>query len=149
MIWAFEYLTDKQKKELGSLNPVMDFQYSFAKREFSFQDRYQAFENGKEIRKIRFYELQNVRQGFICDDWEEARKLCMIFEAKGKPCEYAKEQIVKEYKWIPDYLHGMKDSPLNHWLSIIAIPVKIFLEYYRGEEDMLKKIDFELLKSHA
>ena len=32
MIWAFEYLNEKQIEELNYLNPMMDFQYDFVKQ---------------------------------------------------------------------------------------------------------------------
>ena len=58
-----------------------------------------------EIRKIKLFKLEQVRQGFICDDWEEARKLSGYLQ---NPLIFKK--IDETYKWIPDYLSFRKEN---------------------------------------
>jgi len=129
MVWAYEYLTDKIKAEIAYLNPFMDFQYSQKKRMFSWKTYFEGFdENKREIRRIRLYHLDDLRQGFICSEFGEAMCIANYLEDPED-----KENIawVKEnYPWIPDYLRGMETSPYKHWLSIIAIPIATYIEYY-------------------
>ena len=246
MIWAFEYLNDKQIQELKRLNPLMDFEYDFSKKTFywqtfcagfetiykanqevfnfnnweyeeilisvntikcypnnkdcidnvplqidsydyiinnikngkfqpatfnairvtsingkyftidksrlkAFRDAYisgyKAFERipaviadslEKEIRKIKFFSIEQVRQGFICDNWEEAQILSMYLQND----EFVKAKIEDEYKWIKDYLLVRKD---NIGINIIAIPVSIYLEHYERNAAAIDLIDLDCL----
>ena len=246
MIWAFEYLNEKQIQELKFLNPLMDFNFDFGKRTFYWKTFCAGFEtiykndiidigsdkidyevlfipinkiqcypnekdcvdnipetfdsydyisekikagtynfstftpikvvsiNGKyftidksrlkafrdassyglkefekiparlvyslekEIRRIRLFAIEQVRQGFICDNWEEARLLSMYLQ----DIETIKTEIENKYKWIKDYLLTRKD---NIWLKVIAIPVSIYLEYYEKNDAAIKLIDLESL----
>lgn len=54
----------------------------------------------KEIRRIRLFTIEQVRQGFICNDWEEAEALSMYLGG----IERIKAILEEEYKWIRDYL---------------------------------------------
>ena len=244
MIWAFEYLNEKQIQALKSLNPLMDFEYDFSKRTFywktfcagfetiykgndtlidskqihyydfpinqiecypnenecvdnipeisdsyefilekiksgkfnwlfftgikvvdingkyftidksrlkAFRDAYtlgyKEFEKiparivnslEKEIRRIRLFSVEQVRQGFICDNWEEARVLSMYLQN----VKSVNKKIENEYKWIKDYLYSRKDEI---WINIIAIPAFIYLEHYEKNDSALELIDLQSL----
>jgi hypothetical protein len=88
----------------------------------------------KEIRRIRLFSIEQVKQGFICDDWEEAKELCMLLDG----CENVEQNIEKEYRWIPDYLSLRKD---NNWMTVPAVPVVIFLDHYSGDEEKFQMIE--------
>lgn len=92
----------------------------------------------KEIRRIRFFELKQVRQGFICDDWSEARMLCGYLQNSN----LFKEEIEKKYRWVSDYLKIYRE---NHWLDILAIPVTSYLKNYSDDTEMLENIDLNNL----
>ena len=142
MIWAFEYLTEKQKQDLKYLNPFMDFMYSRAKMEYNWKTFCAGYENGKEIRRIRLFQFEQIRQGFICDDFYEAINLCAYLESPQD--EWNIEWMQKNHLWIPDYLTGMKESKFKHWLDNIAIPVTTFIKYYQSDK-MLDLIDLNSL----
>ena len=70
MIWIYEELTKTELKSLQRLNPMMD--YDNNGRAHIYKTSCMGFEikNGmhQEIRKIRFFNINQTRQGFICDD---------------------------------------------------------------------------------
>ncbi len=241
MIWVFEYLNEKELKDLKYLNPLMDFQFDFENRIYywqtycaGFEDIYEdkdlvlrkpqyldipielidlfpnetecidntptlidsydylmelikmnkfhwswttfiravpkgnryftidsqrlkafrkAVELGfeefqtipvlilntlrKEIRRIKLFKLEQVRQGFICDDWEEARKLSGYLQ---NPLIF--KEIEENYKWIPDYLSIRKE---NVCIDIIAIPVSIYFGYFSHKDEHLDQVDLKNL----
>lgn len=92
----------------------------------------------KEIRRIRLFSIEQVRQGFICDTWEEARTLSMYLQN----VDTIKTEIENEYRWIKDYLSLRRQ---NIWIKIIAIPVSIYLEHYEKDDAALEKIDLQCL----
>jgi len=101
---------------------MMDFRYDFQKRMFYWSTRCGGYDaKNKEIRLIRLFNI--VKQGFVCDNWEEAIMLAGYFQNKKN----FKKHIEDIYKWVPDYLELRKE---NHFLETIAIPVAVYLDYY-------------------
>jgi hypothetical protein len=140
MVWAFEYLTDKQKDELRYLNPFIDFKFSQKAGEYYWTTYCEGHsKEGKEIRKIRLREFADLRQGFLCDDFLEAKELCRYLESPDN--SYSLTWMNENYKWIPDYLRGMEISPYKHWLRVIAMPLATFIEYYEHDTEKLQLID--------
>lgn len=135
MILAFEYLNRRDLEELGYLNPMMDFRFDFENRIYYWNTGCGGYdEYNKEIRVIKMFSLSQVKQGFICDDWEESRLLSGYLQNRDN----FKEGIEEVYKWIPDYLELRKE---NHFLDTIAIPISIYLDYYRKYDELPFKIE--------
>ncbi|MDI6766934.1 MAG: hypothetical protein QME52_08945 [Bacteroidota bacterium] len=96
----------------------------------------------QEIRHIRLFRLEHTKQGFICDDWEEAKNLSMYMQGMNT----VKNIIEDSYKWTPDYLASRKE---NCWLEIIAIPVTAYMKHYANNNSALEWIELDLLMSKS
>lgn len=92
----------------------------------------------KEIRRIRLFEIEHVRQGFICDDWEEAKELSKYMDGIDRD----KSAIQGRYRWINDYLTPRKQ---NVWMDLIAMPVTVFLKHYQDNPRALEWVDLNSL----
>jgi hypothetical protein len=60
MIWAFEYLNEKQIEELNYLNPMMDFQYDFDKQMYYWKTFCAGFEKICDGEKNKYTENNNI-----------------------------------------------------------------------------------------
>ncbi|GEM_PF-5428379 len=96
----------------------------------------------QEVRRIRLFRVKETRQGFICDDWEEARILSGYLNSTAT----FKDTIENSYKWIPDYLSLRKD---NHWLSMVAIPVAEYIKRYAHDDKALELVDLNTLMARG
>jgi len=143
VIWIYENLSKIEYDYLESLNPFMD--YSNDGRSHIYNTSFAGWEikNGiqQEIRKIRFFNLNQTKQGFICDDLLESRSLCAAIRS-----EMNFSLLNNKYSHIIDLIVKHKN---NIWLSNIAIPVKTFIEYaVSTHKSLLDNLDIELLKEH-
>lgn len=155
MIWIFEYITKEELKKLRYLSPILDFRYdvvkgmyywktyfhSFGKSEFA--DKFNDEEDHKspQNRKIRLYNIENTKKGFICDDFEEAKKLCTLIKYQNDiSWKSYFEDIIGEYPWIQEYINRNKDY---FFLEIIALTLKAYLEYFKDDDSYMDLIDLE------
>ena len=106
--------------ELDYLNPMMD--YGNAGVRHQFVTRCVGFEikDGmiQDIRKIRFFKVDDSKTGFITDDFEEAHSLTRLLNFGH--CEL----LLEQYPRISEYLEETDGKPPQ----MIAISVRAFIE---------------------
>ncbi len=134
MIFAFEHLKELDEKLIKACEPYIDFIYSLREACNKWQQHH-LIVDGKDVYKIRLHNAANLRQGFICTDFEEARCLSMLIEG-----EDAGVQLKKEYLWLENYILEQKE---NHFLNVIALPVSEYIKHYANDFEKLKLLDFE------
>lgn len=137
MIWAFEWLNEAQKGEMVYLNPFTDFRFSFKERMFKWTTFCAGFDvDHKEIRRLRLFELNNAKQGFVCDDWEEARLLACFLE---QPLEF--DFIVKDFPWLPAYIKWFQECNPYGDIECIALSLSAYIAHYQDDAERLGFID--------
>ncbi len=134
MIFAFENLKDFDKKLVKSCEPYIDFIYSFEESCYKWQQFHSIVDN-KDIYKLRLHKFENLRQGFICTDFEEAKWLSMLIDGNDAGMKLKKENL-----WLENYLLEQKE---NHFFNLIALPVSEYIKHYSNDFEMLKLVDFE------
>jgi len=143
MIWIYKELTKTEFDYLESLNPFMDYTNNGTSHIYNTYCAGWEIKNGikQEIRKIRFFNLNQTKQGFICDDLFECRSLCSAIQSKNRY-----DLLEKKYSNIIYYIKKRKSDV---WLNNIAIPVRSFIEYAVSKhKSLLDNLDLELLKEH-
>ncbi|MGB4775062.1 MAG: hypothetical protein WBP45_07820 [Daejeonella sp.] len=90
--------------------------------------------DNKDIYKLRLHKFENLRQGFICTDFEEAKWLSMLIDGNDAGIKLKKENL-----WLENYLLEQKG---NHFLNLIALPVSEYIKHYANDFEMLKLLDF-------
>jgi len=141
MIWIYKELTSDQVEKLADLNPLMDLEFDGGN--YSFQTFCEGFEirDGihQEIRKAKFFKVHQTKQGFICDEFGEARALSKAISQNDVDSE-----IFKKY---PNELEYWQNNQAEHCLNRIALPVRAFLEGVKGWKPELADIlSLELLE---
>jgi hypothetical protein len=134
MIYAFENLKEFDEKLVKACEPYIDFSYSFTDRMYYWQ-RHHLIIDGKDIYKLRLHKAENLKQGFICTDFDEAKLLSMLIEGTDTGVKLKNENL-----WLEDYLEEKKETT---FIKTIALPVSEFIKYYANDFDMLKLLDFE------
>ena len=138
MIFAFENIEGFDEKLIKAREPYMDFIYSFKEACYKWQHHH-SIVDGKDIYKIRLHKAENLRQGFICTDIDEAKLLSMLIEGADDGL-----QLKKKYLWLENYILEQKE---NHFLNVIALPVSEYIKHYANNFEMLKLLDFEQILS--
>jgi hypothetical protein len=138
MIYTFENTEGFEMDLIKASEPYIDFIYSFKEACYMWQQQHIILDR-KDIYKIRLHKAENLRQGFICSDFEEAKSLSMLIEG-----HYKGLQLKKDYLWLENYILEQKE---NHHLNIIALPVSEYIKYYAHDFKMLKLLDFEMIFS--
>jgi hypothetical protein len=146
MIWIYENLTADESASLRQLEPFMDI--GFDRDKSGGRIIYGTFcagheiKKGKieEIRKVRFFGLDAVKQGFISDDIMDARTLCYDIKFHGQLEMFS--DSTPNRRAILDYL-GVKPAP---WTKIIAVPVVTYMNHYKDEPSALDWLDLSSLK---
>lgn len=134
MILAFENLKGFDEMLVKALEPFIDFKYSRKDRSYYWQ-RHHFIVEGKDIYKLRLHSASNLKQGLICNNFEDAIDLTMLIEGTNPD-----SRLNKEYPWLEGYLEDKKDSP---FIKSIAIPVSEYIKYYAADFKMLQLLDFE------
>jgi hypothetical protein len=134
MIFAFENLKEYDKKIVKAGEPYIDFIYSNKEACYKWQQHHLIID-GKDIYKLRLHSAENLRQGFICTNFAEAKKLSMLIEG-----DEAGLQLKKDYMWLDNYILEQKE---NHFLNVVALPVSEYIKHYANDFKMLKLLDFE------
>lgn len=139
MIWVFEKLSKAERHELQRLNPLMDYQYSIIKRESSIQTYHLV---PGDRRYAKFYPIDSVRQGFICDDVIEAQMLSAFILREIGLDRFS--DIAEQYAGIVDYLNVEAD-PIS--VRLIALPVRAYIDHYRSVmPECLKALNIDDLR---
>jgi hypothetical protein len=138
MILAFENLNGFEKDILVAAEPYIDFIYSFNEKMYYWQ-RHHFFVDGKSVFKLRLHKANNLRQGLICTNFEEAKALSMCIDEINLDSKLFKENL-----WLENYI---KQNKNNSFLKNIALPVSEYISHYSKDFKMLKLIDFEELFS--
>lgn len=148
MIWIYENLKPTDFDELQKLEPLMNIDYKsgddgeLAAFYMTFRAGYEI-RDGKieEIRKIRFFKLEETKQGFICDDLHITLMLCHFIRKKISLETLA--ESTPNANQVNEYLKN-KSSP---WESLIAVPVRTYIEHYKkNNPKMLDLLDVDLLR---
>lgn len=143
MIWIYEELSKAELDHLETLNPFMDYTNNGTSHIYNTSWTGWEIKNGikQEIRKIRFFNLNQTRQGFICDDLFECRSLSAAIRSKKNY-----DLLAKEY---PHIILHIKKHKNDIWLNNIAVPVRSFIEYaVANNKFLLDNLDLELLEKH-
>lgn len=139
MIFAFENLKEFDEKLVKACEPYIDFNYSFKNRMYYWQ-RHHLIIDGKDIYKLRLHKAENLKQGFICTDFDEAKELSMLIDQIDFTYKIKKENV-----WLDEYLLQQNG---NHFIKNIALPVSQFIKHYANDFEMLKLLDFEEIFSY-
>ena len=92
-----------------------------------------------EIRKIRFFNIDQTRQGFICDNFKEANDLSWIIRGSTDKILEEKYPIIKKYLQAND----------NIWVKRIALSVMAFIKYgAKHHKPLLDRLDCDLLNKY-
>gem|GEM_PF-4224182 len=106
--------------ELDYLNPMMDYGNDGVKHQI--KTRCVGFEIRagmvQDIRKIRFFNVDESKEGFITDDFKEAHSLTRLLNFNHH------EQLVEQYPQVSKYLDETDGMPPK----MIAISVRAFIE---------------------
>ncbi|MBC8184027.1 hypothetical protein H8E88_23280 [candidate division KSB1 bacterium] len=141
MIWIFEDLDQNEIDSLESLNPLMDYHNN------GNAHVYRTFCSGweikdgimSEVRKIRFFNIDETKQGFICDDLSEAMDLSWMIQG------ISNKKLNEKYPSIKKYLQN-KD---NIWVQHIALSVMAFIKYgAKNQKSLLDNLDCNLLNKY-
>jgi hypothetical protein len=135
MIWIFENLSKKEIENLSYLNPLMDFKYSM-KEGYLFK----TFCSGTEIkegyvqdiRKIRLFNIENMKQGLICDDIKQAKELSLLINGEIASLKYTD---IKDSK-VVEYI----EESNNNWIDWLAVSVKCFMQYSKDSNISLSNL---------
>lgn len=118
----------------------MDYHYEPKKWGIhEFQTFCAGFIDDVEQRKIRFFDLNETKQGLIFTDIITARNFCIDLSKNRR--QYLKNA---KYDFIFEYI---KDKPEYDWY-FLAIPVSSYIEFSRHRESLLNNLDKELLKEY-
>jgi len=140
MIWIYENLTEKDTIKLKELNPYMDYHWGQKNNTHYWQTYCERLDiiNGKvqDVRKAKFFNLSQTRQGFICDDINEAQEICAIRDGFSRP------ELVEKNPDIIEYL----DTHKSIWIRNIAVPVINIIKYFADNDPgLLDILDLGLL----
>ena len=153
MIWIFEDLSEKEKKKLERLNPLMDYAKSINRDHLfnTFCSRLEIIGGQvQDVRKAKFFNIHQTKQGFICDDFEDAKDLSQFISNGENSKEIflvntTPEKFIKKYPFILPYIQKRKLFGEMEW---VAIPVDNFIERCAedGNWSLLDHLDLGLLK---
>ena len=106
--------------ELDSLNPMMDYGNDGVKHRFTTSCVGFEIRDGlvQDVRKIRFFNIDESKAGFITDDFKEAHLLTSLMKFGHN------EQLLEQYPQISKYLQETDGKPPQ----MIAISVRAFIE---------------------
>jgi len=139
MIFTFENLNEFNEKLVKACEPYIDFNYSFNDRMYYWQ-RHHLIIDGKDIYKLRLHKTENLKQGFICTDFDEAKELSMLLDEIDFTYKIKNENL-----WLDEYILQQKG---NAFIKNIALPVSEFIKHYANDFEMLKLLDFEEIFSY-
>ncbi|MCB9074738.1 MAG: hypothetical protein H6552_04265 [Chitinophagales bacterium] len=134
MIFAFEKLNDFENKLITAMEPFIDFSFSLNEKCCYFQTHHLIID-GKDIYTLRLHKAENLKQGLICTDFEEAKWLSMFISGADNGIK-----LKEEYPWLEDYLLEQKDI---HFINLIALPISEYIKYYANNFKQLRLIDFK------
>ena len=138
MIYAFEYLSEHEKNIILGYEPFIDFEYSVDKQEYKWSI-HQRLKNDKKINSLRLFAFNQLKQGIICTDFEEAKYLSIYLTTNEDFIN-----LQDSYKWLGKYVEQRKEK---YWLTIIALPVCEYIKRYSNNFEKLQLIDFTELFS--
>ncbi len=127
--------------ELDYLNPMMD--YSTMGGSHTFTTSCVGFEikDGlvQDIRKIRFFNIDNVAKGFITDNFDEGFQLCSHMAGLEE------SKLIHKY---PDIAHYLEITPEVKRFPI-ALSVRAFIQRVNtpGKAYLLDYLDLEQLRA--
>ncbi|MBT3750185.1 MAG: hypothetical protein HOG34_14490 [Bacteroidetes bacterium] len=126
--------------ELVYLNPMMDYSNNGGSHRFITSCVGFEIKDGlvQDIRKIRFFNINNVTRGFITDNFNEGYRLC--YHLKGS----AEDKLIQSY---PDIVGYLEKTPRIRELPI-ALSVNGFIEgnISPSRRHILDRLDLGLLK---
>jgi hypothetical protein len=140
MIYSFEFLTNYEKDFLKGMEPFIDFRYSLKEGCYHWQV-HNLVVDGKHTRSLRLHALRNLKKGFICTDFEEAKYLSSLLEGMD---DWGNLKV--KYDWLEDYLI---EQGLGFGINYIALPVGEYIRNFAFDFEMLEKVDFEDLFAFA
>jgi len=126
--------------ELGYLNPMMD--YGNDGQNHTFKTCCVGFEikDGmvQDVRKIRFFSVDESKAGFITDDFKEAHSLTRLLNFGHE------KELLVQYPQISQYLRETGGKPPE----MIAISVRAFIEGNLSplQRHLLDHLDLDSLK---
>jgi hypothetical protein len=133
MIYRYTELTDIEVAVFKNSEPFIDYSFDSIRLMNNWTvDR--RVNNGVECEKLRLYRFEQLRQGFICNDLAEAKKLALYMNDESNA-----KDLETEYPWLKEYLNTNRENP---HLKTLAIPLQEFIRYYSGDFEKLAMIDF-------
>jgi hypothetical protein len=106
--------------ELVYLNPMMDYSNKGGSHRFITSCIGFEIKDGlvQDIRKIRFFDIDNVTRGFITDNFDEGYQLCSHMPGLEE------SELIHKY---PDIAHYLENTPKIKRLPI-ALSVRAFIQ---------------------
>jgi len=127
MIWIYEQLTDDERAMVSKMEPFLGFSYEPQHGVYLQTDNLgKEYKNGSDggMTKAKLFGAKYLREGFVCDDIEEAHLLSQL--VRKLPFSGKNLQRLKNLDQILEYLRTADAVPVE-W---IAIPFRAYCEYY-------------------
>ncbi len=142
MIYRFEKISEFDQKLLSGSEPFVEFYCAISETGYTINwTVHSRVKQGVQYKQLRTYKLEELKQGFICTNFETARQLSFYL---NDPSLFPNLEL--EYDWLKSYV---SNHPKSSLLSSIAIPISVFIEKYADDFKMLSIIDYkELFISH-
>ncbi|MEX0780106.1 MAG: hypothetical protein WD491_05535 [Balneolales bacterium] len=129
MIYTFKNLDSRDQRILKYLEPFYDYSYEPGQ---NLRTVHRRVENEIHYQELRLYQLDQLRQGFICTDINEAKQLTRFLSGDNT-------HFNKEYPWLDKYV---EEHPAKFHLTAIAIPIGEFIEEYSHDFKTLSLVNF-------
>ena len=156
MIWIYEHLSKAEIKKLEYLNPLMDYIKNNTDHLFNTHCTRLEIRDGQvqDVRKAKFFKVDQTKKGFICDKFVEAMDLSLLITNGEDFEESLLEDIPSEElltNMYPDLLPYIQKRKLFGDFEWIAIPVNNFIEQCAQghRKHLLDHLDLNLLKEYG